>query len=586
MTPDAKIDTERIDDIPLLVSQQQKMGIPEVLDRVIQPHGNRQGLSVGWLTTGWLSYIVSEGDHRMVEVEGWVKDHQENLSHLIPQPVRVKDFTDDRLADVLSMLSQDKMWDEVEVQLGQHLIRVYDLKRDPIRLDSTSVSVYHDGEDQTLFRQGHSKDYRPDLAQFKVMLGALDPLGLPLATLVVPGNSADDPLYLPTFRRVQKVVGTGGRLYIGDAKMGALETRALIAEGHDFYLSPLSQIGDVGEVLQALLIPVFEGKQALQRIDPAPVATQDDASEVEAFDDVEPLALGFEAVREQQACLDEQEIVWQERVLVIHSPRLARAGHKGLDGRLERAEKALLALTPQRGRGKKQWNDLGKLEGAVEAILKKHRVGDLLEVSYTKEVEKRSIRAYKDRPARTEKRIRYVVKVHYNAQAIHQARRMLGWRLFATNAPTENLDFAQAVKAYRGASNIEHNFARLKGRPLGIRPFYVKREDHAKGLARLMSLALRVLTLIEYVVRENLQDKDEALAGLYAGNPKRKTDRPTTERLLKTFKGIALTLVELSDQTIRHITPLSDLQRRILKLLGLSTSIYEDLTLPGDPIPL
>ena len=253
MTPEAKIYTERIDDIPLLVSQQQKMGIPEILDRVIQPHGNRQGLSVGWLTTVWLSYIVSEGDHRMVEVEGWVKDHQKSLSHLLCHPFRVKDFTDDRLADVLGILSQDTVWDEVEVELGQHLIRVYDLKKDRIRLDSTTVSVYHDDEDQTFFRQGHSKDHRPDLAQFKVMLGALDPLGLPLATLVVPGNSADDPLYLPTIRRAQNVVGQGGQLYIGDAKMGALQTRADIAAGDDFYLSPLSQVGDVREVLQALL---------------------------------------------------------------------------------------------------------------------------------------------------------------------------------------------------------------------------------------------------------------------------------------------------------------------------------------------
>ena len=36
------IQTERIDDIPLLVHQQREMGIPEVLDQVIHPHGNRQ----------------------------------------------------------------------------------------------------------------------------------------------------------------------------------------------------------------------------------------------------------------------------------------------------------------------------------------------------------------------------------------------------------------------------------------------------------------------------------------------------------------------------------------------------------------
>ena len=585
MTPEAEIYTERIDDIPLLVSQQQKMGIAEVLDRVITPHGNRQGLSVGWLTTGWLSYILSEGDHRMVEVEEWVKGHQESLSRLIPHPLQVKDFTDDRLADVLSLLSQDEVWEEVEVQLGQHLIRVYDLKSDRIRLDSTSVSVYHDLEGQTLFRKGHSKDHRPDLAQFKVMLGALDPLGLPVATLVVPGNCADDPLYLPTFRRARKVVGQGGRLYIGDAKMGALETRAFIEAGDDFYLSPLAQVGDVGEVLQELLIPVFEGREDLQQIEAESGAAQEGGDEGEA-NDVEPLGLGFEGVRQQQASIDGQEIAWQERLLVIHSPQLARKGHKGLDGRLSRAEKALLELTPPRGRGKKQWEDLGKLEGAVEAILKKHRVGGLLEVSYTKEVEKRAVRKYKDRPARTEERIRYVVNVHHKGDAIYLARRMLGWRLYVTNAPKETWILLKRSRSIEAPPTSNTILPRLKGRPLGIRPFYVQREDHAKGMGRLMSLALRVLTLIEYVVRENLQVNNEALSGLYAGNHKRKTERPTTERLLKTFKGVALTLIELSDQTIRHVTPLSDLQRRILKLLGLSTSIYEDLTLPGDPIPI
>ena len=239
--------------------------------------------------------------------------------------------------------------------------------------------------------------------------------------------------------------------------MGALQTRAFIEAGDDFYLSPLAQVGDVGKVLQELLIPVFEGREDLQQIEAEDGAAQEGGDEGKA-NDVEPLGLGFEVVRQQQASIDGQEIAWQERLLVIHSSELARKGHKGLDGRLSRAEKALLELTPPRGRGKKQWEDLGKLEGAVEAILKKHRVGGLLEVSYTKEVEKRAVRKYKDRPARTEERIRYVVNVHHRGDAIYLARRMLGWRLYVTNAPKENLDLAEAVKAYRGASHIEHKF--------------------------------------------------------------------------------------------------------------------------------
>jgi len=181
------------------------MGIPDVLNEVIQPHGNRKGLSVGWLTTAWLSFILSEADHRMSEVEPWAEDHLQTLQVLLPEPVRIKDFTDDQLADVLRVLSEDGTWEEVESQLGQRLIRVYNLHQAPVRLDSTTAAAYHDEEGNTLFRNGHSKDHRPDLVQFKVMLSILDPLGMSVATLVVAGNKAKQDmisifppsLYLP-----------------------------------------------------------------------------------------------------------------------------------------------------------------------------------------------------------------------------------------------------------------------------------------------------------------------------------------------------------------------------------------------------
>ena len=138
------IHTEQIDDIPLLFNFLQQMGIQETLDTYAHPHGNRHGLSIGWLTTAWLSYIVSESDHRMIEVESWAEKHQETLSALMPQAVNIKDFTDDRLADVLEWLSKDSIWEEAENRLGQRSVQVYDLDKEPIRLDSTTASVYHD----------------------------------------------------------------------------------------------------------------------------------------------------------------------------------------------------------------------------------------------------------------------------------------------------------------------------------------------------------------------------------------------------------------------------------------------------------
>ena len=70
-------------------------------------------------------------------------------------------------------LSDDETWKEVETALGRRPIRVYDLRREAIRLDSTDVAVYNDVEGHTLFRHRHGKDHRPGPTQFKVMLGTL-----------------------------------------------------------------------------------------------------------------------------------------------------------------------------------------------------------------------------------------------------------------------------------------------------------------------------------------------------------------------------------------------------------------------------
>jgi transposase len=537
-------------------------------------------MSIGWLATGWISYILSEADHRMSEVEPWAAERIETLSALLPGLSGAHDFTDDRLADVLRWLSDDECWARIEAGLGPRLIRVYDLGRGPIRLDSTTVAVYHDTEGNTLFRHGYSKDHRPDLAQFKVMLGTLDPAGMPLATLVVAGNEGDDGLYVPTIEQARPVVGQGGRLYIGDVKMGALTTRAFVQAGGDYYLTPLAQTGQVPELQLALLAPVWEKEQRLQRIYAPNTGDSNDPEGKPRL-----LALGYETTRQQEAQVEGEVTAWQERVLVVYSPALARRARGGLAERLDRAQRALEALTPPPGRGKRQWEDGEALQRAAEAILKKHRVEGLLEVHCRQEMERRTVRQYRERPARTEEQVRYVLQVTRHQAAIRAARRLMGWRLYVTNAPTEELPLREAVWAYRGAPYIERDFRRLKGHPLGIRPLYVRREDHAKGMVRLLSLALRVLTLVEHVVRRGLQAVGETLSGLYAANPKRQTERPTTERLLKAFRGVTLTIVQLPDQTICHITPLSALQRRILALLGLPAATYENLALPAHPIP-
>src|SRR5438874_9860805 len=84
--------TERVDDIPLLLEQMQRMGLPTLFDAHFPIHGNWQGLSLGWVSTIWLSSILSRGDHRLVHVEPWVANRLFTLQTVTGQAVERLDF--------------------------------------------------------------------------------------------------------------------------------------------------------------------------------------------------------------------------------------------------------------------------------------------------------------------------------------------------------------------------------------------------------------------------------------------------------------------------------------------------------------
>src|SRR5207247_10323506 len=132
--------TERVDDIPLLLKQMQRIGLPTLFDTHFPTHGNWTGLSLGWVSTIWLSSMLSRGDHRMVHVEPWVAKRLWTLGVTTGQAVRRVDCTDDRLEIVLRRLSHDERWGAFESALNQHTVRVYDLSPQRVHVVSSRVS--------------------------------------------------------------------------------------------------------------------------------------------------------------------------------------------------------------------------------------------------------------------------------------------------------------------------------------------------------------------------------------------------------------------------------------------------------------
>jgi len=157
--------TERVDDIPLLVAQMRRLELPALIDSYFVAHGNRAGLSLGWTATVWLAHILSQGDHRLNQVQPWAERRLETLRGSTGQPIVVLDLTDDRLADLLRTLADDTVWRGCERALGRTVLRVYDLQRARVRVDTTTASGYGQVTEDGLFQFGHSKDQRPDLPQ-------------------------------------------------------------------------------------------------------------------------------------------------------------------------------------------------------------------------------------------------------------------------------------------------------------------------------------------------------------------------------------------------------------------------------------
>jgi transposase len=264
---------------------------------------------------------------------------------------------------------------------------------------------------------------------------------------------------------------------------------------------------------------------------------------------------------------------WRERWLVVKSNALASRQIKGLRTRLEKGEKALATLA-QRSENEEQ-----VLERKVEDILKSNRLTKYIEYSMEKKISYDKV--YRGSGPRSQsssyKRVRKTtLQLSYKQikAEIEETEMLAGWRLYVTNAPPERLTLTEAVESYKEQWQPEHGFHRFKKGRLSALPIYFRDEDKIRGLMFLLTIALRVFTLMEFVVRRELHQSQSSLAGLYDGNPKRSTNRPTAEKLLRALCNI--TLYKHRDGS-QEISGLNMLQKQILSLMKVPENIYTNL---------
>ena len=219
------------------------------------------------------------------------------------------------------------------------------------------------------------------------------------------------------------------------------------------------------------------------------------------------VAEGFSFDVPLTAEVNDKQITWTERRWLVRSLAYAAGQHKQLDRRLQKAEEQLAQLN-ERKQGKKRLS-AKEMEAAAEEVIKKQRVEGMLRWQVKTTTHKRTVRRYRDRPERVVKEQEHRLEVSRCEEAIAQAKREMGWRVYATNQFVLNL--AAVVWGYRGQNRLEDNWSRLKGKPCGLTPMFLQYESRILGLVLLLSLVLRLLTLLEWTVRKNLQESEQTL---------------------------------------------------------------------------
>ena len=557
MASSLTITSEQINSLPLLLGIINDMGIAALLDEHVRPHGHWQGISVGTLVSIWLCHLLIERDHRLVMLRDWTQERKESINSLLSIALRDTDCTDDRLANVLSRLGDARVQAALDAALLSRWVRVYALPTETVRLDSTSVSVYHDpAEPDSLLQMGHSKDHRPDLRQFKAMLASLDPLGMPLVCQPVAGNRADDGLYIPAYEAAVAALGTRAVLVVGDNKMGALSTRAhLSAQGSRYLCAyrPPAASKEIADWIEAALSR--EGTwQVIQEKDSATgqVVTEAVIDERERFQSGTDPATG-------------REHTWSERVLLVRSTAYQAGQVRQREKALERLTDALLLLQAPPKRGRKRYRSQAELAAVVSDLIARAGFSGLVQAPVFEQVLTNGTTYW------------CVQSIFVDRVAWQRMAQRLGWQVYLSNTTKAQYAAAALVEAYRGQAIQERGFSRLKSRNLQIRPVFVREEQRISGLLWLLCLALRVLTLTEYRLRRALSERQEELIGLNPASRTQATGLPTTERVIAAFGNLTLTIIFAEGVEHRHVSPLNVTQQHVLALLNLPANLYERL---------
>jgi transposase len=472
-------------------------------------------------------------------------------------------LNDDRMGRCLDRLFQSDITSLV-LALVAHVIKEFEVDLDELHNDSTTITfhgAYADAaKEETRAKQtrmaitwGYNKDHRPDLKQLLYILTVAKDGAVPLYFQVASGNVADDQTHRATWDLLCRLTGRRDFLYVADCKLASAENMAHIHQRQGRFLTVLPRTRSEDGVFRESL---GNGQIQWRHIHDK---RNDDGKIVDKYSISEPAALSVEGYR----------LVW------YHSTRKAEQDSHARHQQVERALTELSELRLKLSSPRTRFRQEAKVAGAVQEILRARGAENWI----VTEIKERTEERYRqDRRGRPNDQTRYVRKTSTRFELVYHIdhERLIaetaGDGVFPLITNDHSLSGLEMLLAYKGQPALEKRFSHLKT-DFEVAPVYLKEASRIQALLCVYFLVLLSESLLERELRRAMDR--EAIESLPLYPESRKCRHPTARRLIELFEDVQRHALQVGRRpAVVFTTQLSRLQRRVLRLLGMS-KVYD-----------
>lgn len=556
--------SQRIGALPILNHFIQRLRLEELLVEHLPPEDKRVKVPTPKALLALLrNLLISRAP--LYGIGQWASGYAADLLGLTQQELEA--LSDDGVGRALDGLFRGEQGALV-LAVVRHTVRAFEVTLQQLHNDSTTITFhgkYEDAAEEDLrggrrtlaITWGHNKDHRPDLKQLVYILTLSEDGGVPIHFRAASGNTTDDRTHIDTWKLLGELAGRRDFLYVADSKLATVENMAYLHQHGGRFITVLPRTrGEDKDFRLSLRQGKISWRTVYEKVDeenqPGKVLDR------------------FSVANEPATSAEGYRLLW------YHSTRKAELDGSARASRIQRATRELDELRQRLALPRTRYRQRNKVTDAVEEILASREVKDWLHVTIEERCEERYRQVGRGRPTKNTlyaKQVspRFDLSYRIDYARIAEDQRCDGVFPLVTNV----LDLSQreVLLVYKRQPTIEKRFSQLKT-DFRVAPVYLKEVSRIQALLCVYFLVLLLEALLERELRQAMQREGIESLPLYPeGRPCR---RPTARRVIDAFQDIYRHTLRRdgSRASTVFVTELSDLQRRLLKLLGVPTTAY------------